>query len=70
MRRKVRWLFAVLGLGAAAVSAACSGGTAPAPASTAEALSQGPRYVVTPLGSLGGTSSQGNSINDLGWVGG
>jgi len=30
----------------------------------------GPRYVVTPLGSLGGTVSQGNSINDLGWVGG
>jgi uncharacterized membrane protein len=26
--------------------------------------------VVTPLGSLGGTASQGNSINDLGWVGG
>jgi len=70
MRRKVKWLFAVLGLGAAAGSAACSGGTAPAPATTAEALTQGPRYVVTPLGSLGGTSSQGNSINDLGWVGG
>jgi len=70
MRRKVKWLFAVLGLGAAAGSAACSGGTAPAPATTAEALTEGPRYVVTPLGSLGGTSSQGNSINDLGWVGG
>jgi hypothetical protein len=26
--------------------------------------------VVTPLGSLGGTVSQGNSINDLGWVSG
>ena len=70
MRHNVRWLFGVLGLGAAAVSAACSGGTAPAPASTAEALTEAGRYVLVPLGSLGGTSSQGNSINDLGWVGG
>jgi hypothetical protein len=72
MRRNVKWLLGALGLGAAVVSAACSGGTAPAAASTAEALNtvQGPRYVVTPLGSLGGTVSQGNSINDLGWVGG
>jgi len=50
---------------------ACSQQAAPSEASSA-ALGQGdgPKYVVIPLGSLGGTSSQGNSINDLGWVGG
>jgi len=70
MRREVKWLLGALGLGALAVSVACSGGSAPAPASTSEPLSEGSRYVVVPLGSLGGAVSQGNSINDLGWVGG
>jgi len=68
MRRKTRWLCtAVVLLGALA----CSQYAAPT-ATTVAALAQGegPRYVLIPLGSLGGTLSQGNSINDLGWVGG
>jgi len=61
------WLFAVVMLGALA----CSQGAAPI-AESAGALGSrdGPSYVLLPLGSLGGTISQGNSINDLGWVGG
>ncbi len=67
MRREMTWWWAVVMLGALA----CSQEATPTAASTA-ALGQvdGPRYVVLPLGSLGGTLSQGNSINDLGWVGG
>ena len=82
MSRDLKWLFGVLVLGAAAVSAACSGGAAPASASEGDALSregasfegsgheEGHRYVIVPLGSLGGTFSFGNSINDRGFVGG
>lgn len=67
MRREMTWLWTVVMLGALA----CSQEAAPT-AESAAALGQadGPRYVVLPLGSLGGTLSQGNSINDLGWVGG
>jgi uncharacterized membrane protein len=67
MGRRTRWLFTVVALGALA----CGQQAAPS-ASSSAALGQGagPKYVVIPLGSLGGTSSQGNSINDLGWVGG
>lgn len=43
------------------VAALCAGGTAAAAA---------PRYTVTNLASLGGTSSQGSSINDFGLVSG
>lgn len=40
-------------------------------ASSARASSAGlPQYNVTELGSLGGTASAGNSINNLGWVAG
>ena len=67
MRPKSRWLCTVVVLGALA----CSQEAVPTAANGA-ALGQrdGPRYVVIPLGSLGGSLSQGNSINDLGWVGG
>jgi hypothetical protein len=67
MGTRTRWLCMVVMLGALA----CSQEAAPT-AGSAAALGQGdgPRYVVIPLGSLGGTVSQGNSINDLGWVGG
>ena len=67
MRQEMRWLCTVVALGALG----CSQEAAPTATSDA-ALGQGegPRYVVQPLGSLGGTLSQGNSINDLGWVGG
>src|SRR5512144_2661766 len=67
MRPKSRWLCTVVVLGALA----CSQDAVPT-AANAAALGQGdgPRYVVIPLGSLGGSLSQGNSINDLGWVGG
>ena len=71
MRRAVRWLFGALALGAVTAAGACSGGSAPAPASASEALSgEGPRYVIVSLGSLGGSFSFGNSINDRGFVGG
>jgi len=68
MRRTTRWLCTVVVLLGAL---ACSQDAAPTATSDAE-LGQrdGPRYVVIPLGSLGGTLSQGNSINDLGWVSG
>ena len=68
MRRKTSWLFMVVVL---VGTLACSQDAAPTATNDA-ALGQGdgPRYVVIPLGSLGGTLSQGNSINDLGWVGG
>lgn len=67
MRREMRWLWTVVVVGALG----CSQEAAPT-AESAAALGEGdgPRYVVLPLGSLGGTLSQGNSINDLGWVGG
>src|SRR5262249_26491961 len=67
MARKTRWLWMVVVLGALARSQQA----APTAANDAGlGLGDGPRYVVHPLGSLGGTVSQGNSINDLGWVGG
>ena len=57
MRRDVRWWFcAVLCLVAGRAMAGPPGG------------GSGPRYVVVPFGSLGGTYSFGNGINDLGWV--
>ncbi len=67
MRREMTWLWAVVLAGALG----CSQEAAPTEESAA-ALGQGdgPRYVVLPLGSLGGTLGQGNGINDLGWVGG
>jgi probable HAF family extracellular repeat protein len=67
MRLQMRGLCTAVVLGALA----CSQESAPA-AESAAGLGQGEgrKYVVIPLGSLGGTVSQGNSINDLGWVGG
>ncbi len=67
MRVQRRWLSTALVLGALA----CSQESAPT-AESGAGLGQGEgrSYVVIPLPSLGGTVSQGNSINDLGWVGG
>jgi probable HAF family extracellular repeat protein len=62
-------LCTVLALGALA----CERSSPPPVAASSDELkapSSGQRYVVIPLDSLGGTVSQGNSINDLGWVSG
>jgi hypothetical protein len=55
----MRWLFSVLALSAVA---------ARADGQRQGSESSSPRYIVVPLGSLGGTFSFGNGINDLGWV--
>lgn len=59
MRREMRWLCSVLALGTLA-------------ARPSDHREDGdgslPRYIVVPLGSLGGSFSFGNGINDLGWV--
>ncbi|HZX40699.1 MAG TPA: hypothetical protein VFE93_02600, partial [Myxococcaceae bacterium] len=67
MRLQMRGLCTAVVLG----GLACSQESAPT-AESAAGLGQGEgrSYVVIPLASLGGTVSQGNSINDLGWVGG
>ena len=50
-------------LGAAVLATAAYG-------SDAKKLQHPPRYYVTTLDSLGGTTSRGNSINNLGWISG
>ncbi len=69
MRREMTWLWAVLALGAPGAAARRRRPPRRAPPLSGKAA--GPRYVVVPLGSLGRhLQLQGNSINDLGWVGG
>jgi len=56
---KLTYTTAMIVIGALAVPLRCAAQDQPG---------QRPRYLIVPLGALGGTSSAANSINDRGWV--